>query len=177
VNPPKEPEPGDEGFASLIELLDGVTGINLRAAQVIVAECGIDMERFATDKHFASWLGVCPNNQVSAGKRLRAKSGKGNRHARASLVQAAQGVAKSKGTYLRALYERYKGRMGRKQAIMAIAHHLAIIIYHMIKKREAYREAGPERVDERFQEMRKRRALQQLAKLGYDVSLQPAQSA
>jgi hypothetical protein len=135
------------------------------------------MERFATDKHFASWLGVCPNNQVSAGKRLRAKSGKGNRHARAILVQAAQGVAKSKGTYLRALYERYKGRMGRKQAIMAIAHHLAIIIYHMIKKREAYREAGPERVDERFQEMRKRRALQQLAKLGYDVSLQPAQSA
>jgi transposase len=177
VNPPKEPEPGYEGFASLIELLDGVTGINLRAAQVIVAECGIDMERFATDKHFASWLGVCPNNQVSAGKRLRAKSGKGNRHARAILVQAAQGVAKSKGTYLRALYERYKGRMGRKQAIMAIAHHLAIIIYHMIKKREAYREAGPERVDERFQEMRKRRALQQLAKLGYDVSLQPAQSA
>lgn len=113
MNPPKESESGYEGFASIIESLDGVTGINLRAAQVLVAECGIDMERFATDKHVASWLGVCPNNQVSAGKRLRAKSGKGNRHARAIFVQAAQGVAKSKGTYLRALSERYKGRMGQ----------------------------------------------------------------
>ncbi len=172
-----QPLSGYEGYAKRIEQLDGVTGINLRAAQVLVAECGIDMERFATDKHFASWLGVCPNNQVSAGKRLRAKSGKGNRHARAILVQAAQGVAKSKGTYLRALYERYKGRMGHKQAIMAIAHHLAIIIYHMLKKREAYREEGPEGADERWQEMRKRRAVQQLKDLGYDVSLQPAQSA
>ncbi len=171
------PLPGYEGYANIIKLLDGVTGINLRAAQVLVAECGIDMHRFPTDKHFASWLGVCPNNQVSAGKRLKAKSGKGNRHARSILVQAAQGVAKSKGTYLRALYERYKARMGHKQAIMAIAHHLAIIIYHMIKKQEAYREEGPEEADERLQEMRKRRAMQQLKDLGYDVSLQPAQSA
>ncbi len=172
-----EPLSEYEGYAKIIEQLDGVTGINLQAAQVLVAECGIDMARFATDKHFASWLGVCPNNQVSAGKRLRAKSGKGNRHARAILVQAAQGVAKSKGTYLRALYERYKGRMGHKQAIMAIAHRLAIIIYHMIKKREAYREEGPEGADEHLQETRKRRAVQQLKALGYDVSLQPAQSA
>lgn len=172
-----EPLSGYEGFANIIEQLDRVTGINLRAAQVLVAECGIEMERFATDKHFASWLGVCPNNQVSAGKRLRAKSGKGNRHARAILVQAAHGVAKSKGTSLRALYERYKGRMGHKQAIMAIAHHLAIIIYHMLKKREAYREERPERVDERLQEVRKRRAVQQLEDLGFEVSLQPAQSA
>ena len=172
-----QPLSGYEGFAKMIEQLDGVTGINLRAAQVIVAECGIEMERFASDKQFASWLGVCPNNQVSAGKRLRASSGKGNRYVRSILVQAAQGVAKSKGTYLRALYERYKGRMGHKQAIMAVAHHLAIIIYHMIKKQEDYREEGPEIVDERLQEMRKRRAVQQLKDLGYDVSLQPVQSA
>ncbi len=78
---------------------------------------------------------------------------------------------------MRVLYERYKARMGHKQAIMAIAHHLAIIIYHMIKKQEAYREEGPEEADERLQEMRKRRAMQQLKDLGYDVSLQPAQSA
>lgn len=83
VNPPKESEPGDEGCASIIESLDGVTGITLRAAQVRVAECGIAMERFATDKHGASWRGVCPNNQVRAGKRVRATSGKGHRHARA----------------------------------------------------------------------------------------------
>lgn len=82
---------GYEGFASIIEQLDGVTGINLQAAQVLVAECGIDMERFASDKHFATLLGVCPTNEVSAGKRLRARSGKGNRYARAILVQAAQG--------------------------------------------------------------------------------------
>ena len=67
--------------------------------------------------------------------------------------------------------------MGRKQAIMAIAHQLAIIIYHMIKKREAYREDGPEVADERLQEARKRRAVQQLKDLGYDVSLLPAQCA
>lgn len=91
--------------------------------------------------------------------------------------QEAQGVAKSKGTYLPALYERYKARMGHKQAIMAIAHHLAIIIYHMIKKQEAYQEEGLEETDECLQEMRKRRAMQQLKDLGYDVSLQPAQSA
>lgn len=177
VNPPKEPLAGYEGVASIIQLLDGVTGINLRAAQVIVAECGIDMERFATDKQFASWLGVCPNNQVSAGKRLKGGSRKGNRYVRAILVQAAQGVARSKGTYLRAFYDRCKGRMGHKKAIMAVAHRLAIIIYHMMKKREPYREEGPGIVDERLQEMRKRRAVQQLEHLGYEVSLQVTQSA
>ena len=58
--------PGYEGVALIVDRLDGITGINLRAAQVIVAECGIEMERFASDKQFASWLGVCPNNEVSA---------------------------------------------------------------------------------------------------------------
>jgi transposase len=177
VDPPKEPSSGYEGFASIIQWLDGVTGINLRAAQVIVAECGIDMQRFATDQHVASWLGVCPNNQVSAGKRLKGGSRKGNRDVRAILVQAAQGVARSKGTYLRALYDRYKGRMGHKKAIMAVAHRLAVIIYHMMKKQEPYREEGPGMVDERLQEMRKRRAIQQRKQLGYEVSLQTVQIA
>jgi transposase len=168
---------GYEGFASIIQWLDEVTGINLRAAQVIVAECGIDMQRFATDKQFASWLGVCPNNQVSAGKRLKGGSRKGNRYGRAILVQAAQGVARSKGTYLRAFYDLCKGRMGHKKAIMAVAHRLAIIIYHMMKKQEPYREDGPGVADEHLQEMRKRRAVQQLKQLGYEVSLQATQSA
>jgi transposase len=160
-----------------IERLDAISGINLRVAEVVVAEIGIQMDRFATEEQLASWVGLCPGNKVSAGKRLSGRTTKGNQWLRAALVEAAQGAASSKRTFLGAYYRRLCKRMGRKKALVALAHRMLIIIYHVLKDDEPFRELGEQYATEKEREISKRRALHRLEQLGYQVHLQQAQSA
>jgi transposase len=169
--------PGYEGFAQVVARLDAITGISLRLAHVLVAEIGIDMQRFASAEHLASWVGIAPGNKISAGKRLGGKTTKGNTYARNGLIEAAHSAALSKGTFLGALYRRLKPRLGHKRAIMAVAHRILIILYAMLKKEEEYQEYGEQIVEERLQEARKQRAVRELEKQGFTVILQEVASA
>ncbi len=114
---------------------------------------------------------------MSAGKRLSGRTTKGNRWLRTALIEAAQGAASSKGTFLGAYYRRLCKRMGRKKAIVALAHRILIIIYHMLKENEPFQELGEQYATEQEREMSKRRALHRLEQLGYQVQLQQAATA
>lgn len=167
----------DQGYARAIAILDGVTGINERIAQIIIAEIGIDMRPFPSEAHVASWVGLCPGTKISAGKRLSGKTEKGNQWLRQALIEAAHGAARSKGTYLGALYQRLAKRSGRKKAIVALAHRILVIVYHLLKEQEPYQERGEAYVEQKEHEDLKLQAIRRLQRLGYEVSLEEAKVA
>ncbi len=161
-----------EGYAKALERLDGIPGVNRRIAEVILAEIGINMDQFPSDAHLASWAGMCPGSNVSAGKRLGGKTTKGSPWLRAALVEAAHGAAHSKGTYLGEQYRRLARRIGKKKAIIAVAHSILVIIYHILKEEKTYQELGSAYFEERERDAVKRRALRNLERLGYEVTIQ-----
>jgi len=167
-----QPDPA-RSQAEVIRILDEVTGINQRIAQIVVAELGIQLDQFPSEGHVVSWAGLCPQAKISAGKRLSTKTGKGNRWLKQALIEAAHGAARSKNTYLGAYYQRLKKRMGSKKAIVALAHRILVIIYHLLKEEQSYRELGPGHADEQAAESSKRWAIRRLEQLGFAVSLTP----
>ncbi len=167
----------EEEYARAITILDGVTAINERIAQIIVAEIGIDMRPFPSEGHIAAWVGLCPGTKISAGKRLSGKTEKGNQWLRQALIEAAHGAARSKGTYLGALYQRLAKRLGRKKAIVALAHRILVIVYHLLKKQEPSQERGEAYVQQKEHEDLKLQAIRRLQRLGYEVSLEESKVA
>ena len=161
-----------EGYAQALVRLDGIPGVNRRVAEIVLAEIGITMKQFPSDGHLASWSGICPGNKVSAGKRLSGKTGKGSVWLRAALLEAAHGAAHSKDTYLGEQYRRLSKRIGKKKALVAVAHSILIIIYHLLKEEKTYQELGSTYFEERDRDAVKRRAVRNLQRLGYDVTLQ-----
>jgi len=157
--------------------LDTIPGVNRRIAQIIVAEIGTDMGRFPSAKHLASWAGICPGNHESAGKRRSGRTRKGSRWLRQALTEAAHGAAHTKQTYLAALYQRIAARRGRKKAIIAVAHAILVIVYHLLTRREPYRDLGVNYFDERERQEVERRLVRRLQRLGYEVTLQPVAQA
>jgi transposase len=157
-----------------IERLDHITGVNRRIAQVILSEIGTDLSRFPTEKHLTSWAGICPGNHESAGKRLSGKIRKGNVRLRQALIEAAHGAAHSKGTFLGELYRRLARRIGKYRAMVAVAHRILVIIYHMLVNNEDFEELGANFYDERGREKLEKGLVRRLTKLGYEVSLKPA---
>ena len=123
------------------------------------------------------WLPDCPGNKVSAGKRLSGKTGKGSQWLRAALIEAAHGAARSKGTYLGEQYRRLSKRIGKKKALIAVAHSILIIIYHILKEEKTYQELGSTYFEERDHDAIKRRAIRNLERLGYQVTLQEGDDA
>jgi len=171
-------EPGTRlSSTKVIRILDEVTGINGRIAQIVVAELGTHVDRFQSEAHLVSWVGLCPAAKISAGKRLSTKTGKGNRWLRQALIEAAHGAARSKGTFLGAYYQRLTKRMGSKKAIVALAHRILLIIYHLLSEQQPYRELGPGHAEEQAVESSKRWAIRRLEQLGYQVTLQPTEVA
>jgi len=158
-------------FEDAIERLDTIPGVARETAEVIVSEIGVDMSRFPTADHLASWAGLAPGNHESAGKRLSGKTTKGNKALVAALTQAAWAASHTKNTYLSAQYRRLAVRRGRKKALVAVAHSILIIAYHLIKEEETYQDLGSNYFDRRNPEATEKRLVRRLEQLGYKVNL------
>ena len=160
-------------FAGKGERLDTIPGVGELTAQVILAELGEDMTRFATHRHAASWVKLCPGNHESAGKRRSGRTGKGNTHLRTALVEAAQAAAHTKDTYLRAQYEQIKRRHGHNKAIVAVAHSILVAAYYILRDDVPYQDLGADYFTRRSDpERATRRLIAQLERLGHKVTLE-----
>lgn len=160
-------------FEEDLELLDTIPGIGMRTAQQMLAEIGYDMTRFPSAAHLASWAGMAPGQNESAGKRRKTKTRDGNKYLRSALVESATSCIRKKDSYLRAKYKRLARRRGSKKAIVAIAHQLLIIAYHLLTKREPYKELGADYYEKEKIESKKQQAINSLKKLGYEIELIP----
>jgi transposase len=160
-------------FAHAVTLLDTIPGVDQRGGELLVAEWGIDMQRFGTAARLAAWSGVAPGNDESAGKQRSGKTRKGNRALRTGLTQLAHAAARTKGTYLAALYHRLAARRGKKRAVMAVAHSIVVSAFHMLSRNQPYQELGANYFDRHRHEHLVDRLTQRLERLGYRVSLEP----
>jgi len=161
-------------FAEPLTNLDTVPGINKRTAEVLIAELGVDMSCFPSDRHLASWAALCPGNNESAGKHKSGKTRKGNRWLRAALIEAARGAVNTKDSALRARYRRVMRHRGHNKAVVAVAHAMLRAIYHILAESTTYRELGADYYDRRHQQRVTRRAIQLLERQGYRVVLDTA---
>jgi transposase len=167
-----ESEQQDPFAAEAIRLLTQITGVGGRVAEVIVAELGLDMSRFPSDKHVSSWAGLCPGTNQSGGKRRPGKTTKGDAALKLALTQAAWAAARKKGSYLALRYQQLKGRLGAKRAIVAIAHKILVIAYQMLRKREDYREPQMAERAKLAIEQERARLLRKLGTLGLKVTVE-----
>jgi transposase len=127
-------------FFNEAEIIDQIPGIDKRVAEVVIAEIGVDMNRFPTANHLASWAGICPGNNESGGKRKSGKTNGGNPWLKAALIEAAWAASRCKNSYLAAQYGRLVVRKGKKKALVAVAHSILIIIWHMLAKKTSYKD-------------------------------------
>ncbi|MDT0470009.1 transposase [Streptomyces gibsoniae] len=160
-------------FRGALDLLDTIPGINQPTAEVIIAETGGDMSRFASAKHLASWAGVCPGHHESAGRTKNTKVRPGNPYLKGALGLAAFGAVRTKDTYLQARYKRLTARRGPLKALVAVEHSIITAIWHMLTDNVAYQELGGTYFTHRDPERVTRRAITQLNQLGYAVTLNP----
>jgi transposase len=150
-------------------------GVKAVTADALIAECGVDMSRFSTAAHLASWAGLCPGHDESAGKRRSGKTRKGSKWLRTALTEAAQAAARSKGTYLGARYWSLVRRRGKPKAIGALRHDMIVAYWHIVSDNVDYRDLGPEWLASRSSpEHRTRRLVRQLEVLGHKVTLESA---
>lgn len=154
--------------------LDDIPGVGREVAQVIIAELGVDMNRFPSAAHAASWAGPAPGKNESAGKNRSGKITPGNRHLKAMLVQAAHAVSRTKDNYLAAQFRRLAARRGKKRAAIAVAHSILVIAYHMLRDGTEYRDLGGDYFDKRNKEKLQRNLVSRLEGLGLKVMLEPA---
>jgi len=160
-----------------VALLDSMPGVGERVAQTIIAEIGVDMDRFPSAKHLASWAGMCPGNNESAGKRRSGQTTKGSKYLRTALVEAAWAATRAKGTYLQAQYQRLVKRMPKKKALVAVGHTMLVIGYHLLSRRVAYADLGSDYVDRQHIERQRRRLVERLGAMGVKVTIEEAAAA
>ena len=154
-----------------IELLDEIPGIGRRSAERIIAETGIEMKQFRNADHFASWAGLVPGCNESAGKKMSSRIRKGNLHLKSTLVECAHSAIRHKDSYFYAKYCRLSSRRGGKRALVAIAHSMALAIYHILLDKEHFCDLGSDYFNTIYAEKIKKRNIQSLEKLGFSVSL------
>ncbi len=138
------------------------------------------MGQFPSAAHLASWAGMCPGNNESAGKRKSGKTRKGSKWLRSALTEAAKAAARAKGTYFSAQYHRLKGRRGPGRATIAVGHSILVTAYHILDRGVAYQELGEDYFQQRQQQATDRyakRLVRQLEQLGHKVTLEPADAA
>ncbi len=153
--------------------LDTIPGLGPRAAEIIVAEIGVEMKaNFESDAHLASWAGICPGNKSTGGKRLSGRTRKGNTYLRSALVQAAWGASRKKNCYLSSQFFRLVKRLGRKKTLVAVGHSLLVIIYHVLERDQTYTELGGDYFDRHNVEQQRDYYLRRLQMLGLKVSVE-----
>jgi len=162
-------------YADLIELLCTIPGVGVRLAEILIAECGLDMTVFPTAAHFVSWAAICPGTNQSGRKRRSGKTRHGDTWLRTALTEAAHAAVRTKNTYLAAHYWQLRGRRGQFKAIGATRHDILIAYYHITRDRVPYHELGPDWLARRHSpEHRTRRLVKQLEALGHRVTLEAA---
>jgi len=164
-------------FQPARDLIVSIPGIGVPTADIVIAETGADMARFPTPGHLASWAGVCPGHNESAGKSRSTKARPGNRHLKGALGASAMSIAAQKHTFLAVKYRRLARNRGKQKAIVAIERTLLTIIWTMLTTGALYDEPGPDWYSRQHPDRAKRRALRQLHDLGYDVTLTPKGAA
>jgi transposase len=161
--------------AELINLLSTIPGVKRHIAEVLIAECGLDMSVFGSAQRLVSWAAICPGTNQSGHRRRSGKTRRGNRWLRTALTQAAHAAARSKNTYLASHYWQIRGRRGDAKAIGATRHDILIAYYHIVSDRVPFRELGPDWLARRHSpEHRTRRLVKQLEALGHTVTLDTA---
>ena len=164
-------------FAAARELLMTIPGVQQRAAEVLIAEIGTDMTAFPTAAHLASWAGVCPGNDQSAGKRRSGHTRKGSKWLRATLTEASLAATRKKDTYLAARYQRLRGRRGHSKALTAVSHSILTAAWHMLSTGETYREAGADYYTRQNPDRATRSLVRRLEALGHHVTIEPREVA
>jgi transposase len=160
-------------FDELIDRLDAIPGIGRVIAEVLLAEIGVDMTRFPTANHLASWAGMCPGHNESAGKQRSGKTRKGSLWLRVALIQAAHAASHNKQSYLAAQYRRLTARRGTRKAAVAVGHSILVIVYHLLSHDCPYVDLGPTYFAQRDPGAAKRGLVHRLEALGYNVQLTP----
>ena len=155
------------------ELLTTMPGVDRTAACALIAEIGVDMSRFPSSRHLASWAGLCPGNNESAGKRRSGKSHRGSRWIKGVMTEIAWAACRTKNSYSAAQYRRLAGHRGKKRALVAVANSLLQAAWHMLALRQSYRDLGAEYLDRLHQKQLERALVRRLEKLGHKVILQP----
>jgi transposase len=163
-----------EPFQEDLRLMQSLPGIKEIAAATILAEIGADMARFPSAQHLASWAGVCPGNKQSGGRRLSGKTTPGNVWLRAILGEVAWAAIRTKDSYFRAQYYRLARRRGKNKALMAVAHSILTVLYHVLRERRPYRDLGADYFDRLDATRIERHHVRRLEQLGYKVDLTPA---
>lgn len=158
-------------IAEAVRLLDTIPGVGRTAAAVIVAEVGVDMNQFDTAGHLASWAGMCPGENESAGKKLSTNTRKGNGYLRSVLITSAWSAASQKKKYLGRLYGRLRPRLGGKKATVALAHKILEIVYFILSRKKVYSEVPVALPRPISPEKQKQQLVRKLETLGYRVTL------
>jgi transposase len=162
-----------EPFRAARDLISTIPGISTKVADVIIAETGANMSRFPTAGHLASWAGVCPGSNESAGRVKSTRTRPGNAYLKGALGIAALSASRSHDTYYAAKYRRIASRRGPVKAVVALEHAMLITVWNMLQTGETFNEPGGDFYSKRNPEKSKRRALDQLRNLGYTVTLEP----
>jgi len=164
-------------FEEAMTLAQSVIGIQETAAAAILGEIGTDMTRFPSDKHIASWAGVCPGNKQSGGKRKSGATTQGNPYLKAVLAEVAWAISHTKDNYLSAQYHRIARRRGNEIAIVAVSHSVLVILYHVLREKKPYQDLGGDYFAKLDTSRQERHHVRQLEQLGYTVTLTPKEAA
>jgi transposase len=158
--------------ADLLARLQTIPGVGEKVAQTIVAEIGTDLSRFPSAGHLAAWAGLVPGKNESAGRNRSSRTNKANRYLKACLVEAANAVGHTRDSHLAAQFHRLAARRGKKRAAVAVAHSIAVIVYHIIRRGTSYVDLGPNYFDERKADAVQHQLVKRLERLGFKVSLE-----
>jgi len=165
-------------YADQITLLDTIPGVDVRTAQIILAEIGPDMRQFPTAGHLASWAGLCPGNNRSGGRTKSGKTRHGDRWLRGVLGTAARSLSRTHNTYLAAQFKRIAAKRGGKRAVVAVSHSILVSAWHMLDKNLAYHDLGPDYfLNRQDPDKRRKRLVGNLEAMGFQVTLTPIDQA
>jgi transposase len=153
----------------IIGRLENVPGIGARSAQIILSEVGYDLKTYPNTASFASWAGLCPGNNESAGKRKSGKTSVQKHPLKTIMVEVAWAAVRTKGCYYKDKYYRLRSRRGAKKAIIAIAHRIAKAIFYIIKHGEIYRELGEDYLKQKRQHKKLKCLRQQASAMGLQL--------